>query len=122
LDEGLVTTYRIEEENRPLYWRRMIDAKRPETIPLMGGCMWDGAGPTEYNIPPQVQGKQEDYSGMSVFCLDRHNGGPSMLFLDTSSRKVGLKELWRLRWHRKWDKGIHMPSWPDWMRKYKDYD
>jgi prepilin-type N-terminal cleavage/methylation domain-containing protein len=73
-DEGLAHTYPIPEEDRPLYWRTMIDAKRPETIPLMGGCMWDGTGPTEYDIPPQVQGQQEDWSGMSVFCLDRHKG------------------------------------------------
>ena len=32
-------------------------------------------------------------SNMSVFYLDRHNGGPNMLSMDTSVREVGLKQL-----------------------------
>ncbi len=31
--------------------------------------------------------------------VDRHSGGVNGLFLDWSSRKVGVKELWTLKWY-----------------------
>jgi len=44
-------------------------------------------------------------------------------------RKVGLKELWTLQWHRAfnvagpWTKagGVLPENWPEWMRTFKDY-
>jgi hypothetical protein len=51
-----------------------------------------------------------------------------MCFVDTSVRKVGLKELWTLKWHREFDtegpwvkKPGNNPKWPDWMKRFKDY-
>ena len=52
-----------------------------------------------------------------------------MLLMDFSARKVGLKELWTLKWHRGFDTegrwttagGVQAEDWPEWMRKYKDY-
>ena len=40
---------------------------------------------------------------MSRFCLDRHNENINMLFMDLTARKVGLKELWTLKWHRQFN-------------------
>jgi len=62
-------------------------------------------------------------------CMDRHTGGINMVFLDTSVRKVGLKELWTLKWHReyntanRWTKagGVQPEDWPQWMRGFKEY-
>jgi len=67
--------------------------------------------------------------GMRQACLDRHNGAVNMLFMDFSARKVGLKELWTLKWNRVFDTegewttagGVQAEDWPEWMRKYKDY-
>jgi len=61
--------------------------------------------------------------------INRHDGGINSLFMDWSVRKVGLKELWTLKWHRKystngpWTKagGFKPEDWPQWMRKFKDY-
>ena len=52
-----------------------------------------------------------------------------MLFLDWTVRKVGLKELWKLKWHRKyningpWTRagGVQPGDWPEWMKNVKDY-
>jgi hypothetical protein len=49
--------------------------------------------------------------------------------MDWSARKVGLKELWTLKWHRqfntanRWTKagGVKPEDWPPWMRRFKDY-
>jgi len=42
---------------------------------------------------------------------------------------VGLKELWTLKWHRKYETagpwtrggGVQPSDWPDWMSELKDY-
>ena len=62
-------------------------------------------------------------------CINRHSGGINAVFLDWSVRKVGLKELWTLKWHRQsntagpWTKagGAGPEDWPAWMRGFKDY-
>ncbi|MHC4462073.1 MAG: hypothetical protein ACYS6W_13180 [Planctomycetota bacterium] len=41
--------------------------------------------------------------------------------MDWSVRKIGLKELWRLKWHRKWDTNGWSGEWPEWMKNFKDY-
>ncbi len=53
----------------------------------------------------------------------------NMLFLDWSVKKVGLKELWTLKFHRTWNIGNQYTmagvataeGWPEWMRSFKDY-
>jgi prepilin-type processing-associated H-X9-DG protein len=62
-------------------------------------------------------------------CINRHDGGVNSLFLDWSVRKVGLKELWKLKWHKEFNTngpwtiagGVKPEDWPEWMRKFKDY-
>jgi len=62
-------------------------------------------------------------------CINRHNGYVNGLFLDWSVRKIGLKELWTLKWNmqfdtaNKWTKSGNMQpdDWPEWMRNFKDY-
>jgi prepilin-type N-terminal cleavage/methylation domain-containing protein/prepilin-type processing-associated H-X9-DG protein len=63
------------------------------------------------------------------FCINRHNEHINGLFLDWSVRKVGLKELWTLKWYEafntanQWTKagGVKPNDWPEWMRGFKDY-
>jgi hypothetical protein len=51
------------------------------------------------------------------------------MFLDYSARKVGLKELWTLKWHREFSEsgpwtmagGAVAGDWPQWMQNFKDY-
>jgi prepilin-type N-terminal cleavage/methylation domain-containing protein/prepilin-type processing-associated H-X9-DG protein len=62
-------------------------------------------------------------------CMNRHEGGINMVFLDGSVRKIGLKELWTLKWHRwyntanRWTHagGVRPEDWPEWMRGFKDF-
>jgi prepilin-type processing-associated H-X9-DG protein len=64
-----------------------------------------------------------------VLCINRHHGGVNYLFLDWSVRKVGLKELWTLKWYKDFDTrgpwtkagGVQPEDWPPWMRRFKDY-
>ncbi|GAI81550.1 unnamed protein product, partial [marine sediment metagenome] len=51
------------------------------------------------------------------------------VFLDWSARKVGLKELWTLKWHRKFNTAgpwtlasdVQPEDWPEWLRSFRDY-
>ena len=108
-------------------WRH-TGQKNANMIPVLsdGGFML--ARPTESDDPPQYDGKfawADGARGMDRVCTDRHNGGVNIIFMDWSIRKVGLKELWHLKWNRGFD--VHGPwtmpgaSWPEWMRHYKDY-
>ena len=66
---------------------------------------------------------------MGHFCVNRHDGYENCLFMDWSARRIGVKELWTLKWQRqfntrdRWTKagGIQPESWPEWMRRFKDY-
>jgi prepilin-type N-terminal cleavage/methylation domain-containing protein/prepilin-type processing-associated H-X9-DG protein len=127
LDTGVPGTYNTPVEWRDYYWRKINASKNPFTVPLIGGGMWDGAGVLEDDAAPTERGKESSVKnaansgGMSTYCLDRHNGGPNWLFMDGQVRKVGMKELWRLKWHTKWDNSKSRTSFSAWMSKYPDY-
>ena len=95
-------------------------------IPVLGDCTMPHTRPDNIFDPPIHPGWG---LGMAPFCIDRHNGHINGLFLDWSVRKIGVKELWTLRWSRQfntagpWTKaGGAMPEdWPHWMRQFKDY-
>ncbi|MCU0915854.1 MAG: type II secretion system GspH family protein [Planctomycetes bacterium] len=103
-------------------------------IPLFLDCATIGATVWPEDDPPDYDGQYWPYTGnnmdeMRRVCVNRHDGGIGVLFLDYSVRKVGLKELWTLKWHRLyntggfWTKagGAEPEDWPRWMRLFKDY-
>ena len=65
----------------------------------------------------------------SKFCINRHDGCINGLFMDWSVRKVGMKELFTLKWNEEFDTanpwttagGVKPEDWPEWMRGFKDY-
>ncbi len=130
-DIGVPDTYDIPEWKRPLHWRT-VNVKRAYEVPAFGGCMWDGTDPDAFDDPPEIEGVQNG-TGMNVFCLNRHTGHVGMNFLDASVRLVGLKELWTLKWHRKFNTcgpwttcgGVTRDDWASWgtgwMADFKDY-
>lgn len=107
--------------DQPDEWRwRTPYVKRANIVPVMGDCTWGGTHPKQYDNPPPFEGDQTA-GYMGRFCIDRHNGGIYMLFCDFSARKVGLKELWQLKWHRNYDENADPPLWPNWMKSLRDY-
>ena len=121
-------------QGRPTEWNwRTPHVKGANTIPLFADSMWRGGGPYEVGVrgdPPEYDGQWAGYNHeMQHFCINRHNGAINGLFMDWSARKIGLKELWTLKWHREFDTtgpwttagGITPEHWPQWMRNFKDY-
>ena len=106
-------------------WRR-VNVRGASNVPLLLDSMWFDSYPDTTNIPPRFDG-DEYGSGpmgnrqMRFFCINRHDGFINSVFLDFSVRKIGLKELWKLKWHRNSDLNAPTPEWPDWMMKFKDY-
>jgi prepilin-type N-terminal cleavage/methylation domain-containing protein len=101
-------------------------------IPVFMGSWWVDAWPREGDLPPQTgagPGDTPNSNEMNRVCVDRHNGFVNSLFADWTVRKVGLKELWTLKWHRNYNMGgpwtvagrVESTDWPTWMRHYKDY-
>jgi len=126
-------------QQRPVEWNwKTMDAKGGNEIPIFADTMWRGGGPFYQNgssgsnriTPPQFDGQWVDASHeMKHFCINRHNGTINMVFMDWSVRSVGLKELWKLRWHRQFNRngfwttagGAQASDWPAWMRNFKPY-
>ena len=117
-----------EIQSRPTDWNwRMMDVRGATKVPVFMDSMWRGGGPGFHfgNLsiePPDENGEWSGYRAeMHHFCIDRHSGCINCVFLDWSVRKVGLKELWKLKWHRQFDTSGYPGVWPDWMRNLKDY-
>jgi prepilin-type N-terminal cleavage/methylation domain-containing protein/prepilin-type processing-associated H-X9-DG protein len=116
-----------------LYWRRP-NVKRAQDVPVFLDCRGITGWPDHSSIPPDNNGQPPQgitlTEQMKNFCIERHGGGmTNCLFMDWSVRKVGLKELWTLKWHSQFDTagpwttagGIKPEDWPEWMRRFKDY-
>jgi prepilin-type N-terminal cleavage/methylation domain-containing protein/prepilin-type processing-associated H-X9-DG protein len=112
--------------------------KNADTVPVYLDGIWAVAElfnskspPPQSDAIPTGHWRQlpYDWGATDFTCINRHDGGTNSLFLDWSVRKVGLKELWTIKWHRgyntagPWTKagGVKPEDWPQWMRRFKDY-
>lgn len=111
-------------------WKNLRNIKHADQVPLFFDCGYIDAYPNHTAGPPQVKGVSTPDNEWNLICIDRHSGSINVVFADfTTVRKVGLKELWTLKWHRNFDimgpftkaGGAQASDWPDWMHSYKDY-
>jgi prepilin-type N-terminal cleavage/methylation domain-containing protein/prepilin-type processing-associated H-X9-DG protein len=125
-----------EKEATEKHIWRTADVRGQNRIPVLldsaaHWCIsyWDSAGPSppECDAIPTMSVRASPLANPE--CINRHDGGVNVLFMDWSVRKVGLKELWTLQWNRlystsgSWTKagGAEPDDWPQWMRTFKDY-
>jgi len=106
------------------------DRKYPAQAPALLDCAAEGVFPSSTHAPPAFDGQLRGPPGaMSYVCIDRHQGAINALFWDRTVRKVGLKELWTLKWFSLYDTrgpwtkagGVNPEEWAAWMRGFKDY-
>ncbi len=98
----------------------MLDAIKPMSDPSMSSFIVGG---------PQGNTGRGGGGGLNCFLMDRHGRETNTMFLDWSVRKVGLKQLYTLRWASDFDRagpwtkagGVQPDDWPEWMRECKDY-
>ena len=102
--------------------------------PTFADAWWWCAWPKDNDTPPSQPDETKPFpcgcmDSMRRFCINRHDGFINVAFLDSSVRRVGLKDLWTLKWHRQfnthgpWTKtgGALPENWPSWMRRFKEY-
>lgn len=105
------------------YWRKVSAGGANVTdIPVFADSVFDGSGPTHLDAPISNKGWFSSGNNMSNFSIPRHDGRKpvNIAFSDSSVRKVGIKELWTLKWNRSFDTSYRstLNSWPTWMGAY----
>lgn len=135
----------VPKDEMPL-WRahvakhwQTLDVPGAYHIPLVADSVSATLNPYDMDSPPACEGDMLLVSPVALYaewgntmkhvCMDRHNAGINMAFMDASTRKVDLKELWILRWHREYETagiwtragGALPEDWPAWMRRFKEY-
>ena len=88
------------------HWKRMtgvrIDTlKGRGNIPVLLDSIWPYGHPNWRWPVPHAEGIGSQKMGS--FTINRHNENVNGLFMDWSVRKIGIKELWTLKWHMQWD-------------------
>jgi len=109
-------------------YTEVFSVRHRDNIPLLLDSTVPSGAMIMEGMPPPRTERSEDRLGTGA-CINRHNGTINALFLDWSVRPIGLKEIWTLKWHLKfntaglWTKagGVQPEDWPAWMRKFKDY-
>jgi prepilin-type N-terminal cleavage/methylation domain-containing protein/prepilin-type processing-associated H-X9-DG protein len=98
--------------------------------PLIMDALRFNVFPRATDTPPETEDRAwESTQHMRRVCINRHDGFIQMAFLDWHVEKVGLKQLWTLKWHKTFNQtgpfttvgGIMPQEWPEWMRGFKDY-
>ena len=113
------------------FWNNTIEVERADITPLLMDSAWFHPLPLHIDPPPPVEGEVGNLgwgNNMWLVALNRHNGAVSVSFFDGSSRRVGLKGLWLLKWHPLWNLenrwtpagGVSPGDWPAWMRNFEN--
>jgi prepilin-type N-terminal cleavage/methylation domain-containing protein/prepilin-type processing-associated H-X9-DG protein len=122
----------VEKEK---FWRSINNTGKFGTsnIPvLMDGQFWL-VRTRDTDKAPQYDGmfRWENVASsgeMCRVCSSRHGNTTNVLYMDFSVRRTGLKQLWRLKWHKTFDTGAgpvngkpYPIGWSDWMKICRDY-
>ena len=116
------------------FWKSP-DAKGGSNIPMFLDCWFWCGWPDDTDTPPHYDGERlnGDEDSMQRFCINRHDGFINAAFVDYTVRRVGLKELFTLKWSRRYNTagawttagGITPADWRNhgtgWLAKFKDY-
>lgn len=126
LSSGMFTPDEVLDK----FWQEPT-VKEAAYVPLYMDSCWAHGWVEDTDTPLGYDSGPHRTAGpwINTFNIDRHNGYINILFLDSSVRKIGQKQLWTLKWHRNfntsnpWTKagGVKSSDWPEWMKKCKDY-
>ena len=103
------------------HWWRTPYVAGADGIPAFLGAGYYGSWPENTDPPQATENANIWAGGIGVYNMNRHQGHVNGLFLDFSARKIGLKELWTLKWHRNEDTHGCPPIWPTWMQDFPEY-
>lgn len=94
--------------------------KGANNIPILADGYWMGGMPLETDQPSLYPDKMVNpLHSMQRFCSNRHDNKTNVAFMDWSVRSVGLKQLWKLKWHKNYNVNAKDPDWSraPWINK-----
>ena len=104
-------------------WRTPY-TKSAAYAPLLSDGNWKDCQAYHRDVPPDYRGfwwdPDTNQDELQRAVIDRHMEHVNISFLDFHSRKVGLKELWEIWWHKDWNPNNDPP--PDFCTPTADYD
>jgi prepilin-type N-terminal cleavage/methylation domain-containing protein len=120
-----------EGRTRVDHWRTPY-VKQAGEIPLMVEALRFDVWPQPNQKPFPDETTLWNYDAtdhMARACMNRHLGSVNISLCDFSVRRVGVKELYTLKWHRSFNirgpwtiaGGVNDDQWPEWIRPFKDY-
>ena len=110
-------------------WQTVDSIRQANRVPWWTETLRFDLWPRPENEPAADEFAAWSGNSMQRCCINRHSGFVNTAFLDWSVRKVGLKELWTLKWHRSYNVdgpwtqggGVLPSDWPKWMQRFSDY-
>jgi len=122
-------------QSAPNYFWKTSGVTDPTRVPTFLDSWWWCSWVKDTDTPPPQEGQLNSrfpcgcIDSIQRFCINRHNKLVNGDFMDGSVRRVGLKELWTLKWHKtyntagRWTQagGVKAANWPAWMRGFRDY-
>ena len=117
------------------YWRYLSAVTTPSQVPFMLDAQWVEAWPEPHDRPPATEDMhwqdQQDSHFVRVL-QNRHNESENCVFMDGTARRIGLKELWVLKWHKEYNTsgpwtlagGVTRDRWEtyaSWMADFTNY-
>ncbi len=109
--------------DKDCYWGKRVNVASPYQVPLFLDSRWVDVWPTEGDRPdkveyPQIPSDDIGTGSMQQLCHTRHSKMTNVVFMDGSSQRIPLKDLWGLKWHKKYKTsndvttGVYrLPSW-----------
>lgn len=110
-------------------WQNLYEVPEANNVPMFIDALRFDLWPRHIDSPAASEFAAWTGNFMGRCCINRHDGAVNCLFVDGSVRKVGLKELWTLKWHKSFDTagpwttagGVRPEDWPQWMRQFREY-
>jgi prepilin-type N-terminal cleavage/methylation domain-containing protein/prepilin-type processing-associated H-X9-DG protein len=97
---------------------KTINVKRASNIPVFMDSCHFRHWPRETDIPTWLE-NEGIVNGMAAFTVNRHEGKINAVFMDWSVKRIELRKLWQLKWHRSFitSRGPAEDEFPLWMKK-----
>ena len=110
-------------------WRSFHEIKQAANVPMYVDALRFDLWPLPNQAPAQSEESAWSGNNMGRCCINRHGGFVCISFADGSARKVGLKELYVLKWYKTWNMNgpytlagdVQGDDWPAWIRKYQEF-
>ena len=102
------------------FWGKLERVTAPYQVPLFLDSTWVDVWPEDTDEPRDDEWGNGGRGYMPQVTITRHGKKTNVVFMDCSSRRRDIKDLWSLKWHKEFNTNNPYTTpdapWPDWMR------